>query len=189
MAVQESYTQVAPDSTGDKIRTIAKEVVQPDLSTATVEMQTVTVADEAGNIITVAKDGTDITTPTAMPAGGVGIRGWLSAIWTKLNGTIGVSGTVGTKTALTPAAPSAVSVGVTTTVVLAADATRKGCYLTNTSTGYISLGFGANAVLYSGITLNPGGGAFWLDEYNFVTGAINAISSVAASNLGIQVYT
>lgn len=38
--------------------------------------------------------GTDITTPTAMPAGGVGIRGWLSAIWTKLNGTIGVSGTI-----------------------------------------------------------------------------------------------
>lgn len=42
---------------------------------------------------TVAKDGADITTPTAMPAGGVGIRGWLSAIWTKLNGTIAVTGT------------------------------------------------------------------------------------------------
>lgn len=40
-----------------------------------------------------ALDGTDITTPTAMPAGGVGIRGWLSAIWTKLNGTLGVTGT------------------------------------------------------------------------------------------------
>lgn len=36
-------------------------------------------------------DGTDITSPTAMPTGGVGIRGWLSAIWTKLNGTITVS--------------------------------------------------------------------------------------------------
>jgi hypothetical protein len=43
---------------------------------------------------TVAKDGADITTPSpAMPAGGVGIRGWLSAIWTKLNGTIAVTGT------------------------------------------------------------------------------------------------
>lgn len=41
-----------------------------------------------------AQDGTDITTPSpAMPAGGVGIRGWLSAIWTKLNGTVGVTGT------------------------------------------------------------------------------------------------
>lgn len=43
---------------------------------------------------TVAKDGADITTPSpAMPAGGVGIRGWLSAIWTKLNGSLAVTGT------------------------------------------------------------------------------------------------
>jgi hypothetical protein len=41
----------------------------------------------------VAMDGTDITTPFAMPAGGVGIRGWLSAIWTKLNGSLAVTGT------------------------------------------------------------------------------------------------
>ena len=40
-----------------------------------------------------AQDGVDITSPTAMPAGGSGIRGWLSAIWTKLNGTLNVSGT------------------------------------------------------------------------------------------------
>lgn len=40
-----------------------------------------------------ALDGTDITTPTAMPVGGVGIRGWLSAIWTKLNSSISVTGT------------------------------------------------------------------------------------------------
>lgn len=35
-----------------------------------------------------AQDGTDISSPTAMPTGGAGIRGWLSAIWTKLNGTL-----------------------------------------------------------------------------------------------------
>lgn len=40
------------------------------------------------------QNGTDITTPTAMPAGGVGIRGWLSAIWTKLNGTLAMTGTL-----------------------------------------------------------------------------------------------
>jgi hypothetical protein len=39
-------------------------------------------------------DGVDITSPSpAMPSGGAGIRGWLSAIWTKLNATIAVSGT------------------------------------------------------------------------------------------------
>lgn len=40
-----------------------------------------------------AQDGTDISSPTAMPTGGVGIRGWLSAIWTKLNGSLAVTGT------------------------------------------------------------------------------------------------
>lgn len=39
-----------------------------------------------------AQDGTDITAPTAMPAGGLGIRGWLSSIWTKLNGSLAVTG-------------------------------------------------------------------------------------------------
>lgn len=41
----------------------------------------------------VAQDGADITSPTAMPTGGAGIRGWLSAIWTKLNGSLAVTGT------------------------------------------------------------------------------------------------
>lgn len=58
---------------------------------------TVTVANPTTNPETgLAKDGTDISSPTAMPAGGVGIRGWLSAIWTKLNGTITISGAVTT---------------------------------------------------------------------------------------------
>jgi hypothetical protein len=49
----------------------------------------VTVSNPTTNPETgLAKDGTDIATPTAMPAGGVGIRGWLSAIFTKLNGSM-----------------------------------------------------------------------------------------------------
>ncbi len=43
-----------------------------------------------------ALDGTDISSPTAMPSGGVGIRGWLSAIWTKLNGDLTVTASAGT---------------------------------------------------------------------------------------------
>lgn len=55
---------------------------------------TVTVSNMIPSVETgLAKDGTDITTPTSMPAGGAGIRGWLSAIWTKLNGTLAVTGT------------------------------------------------------------------------------------------------
>lgn len=52
-----------------------------------------TVTANLGALNGVAQDGADITTPTAMPAGGSGIRGWLSAIWTKLNGSLAVTGT------------------------------------------------------------------------------------------------
>ena len=38
-----------------------------------------------------ALDGTDTTTPFAMPAWWVWIRGWLSAIWTKINGSLAVT--------------------------------------------------------------------------------------------------
>jgi hypothetical protein len=95
---------------------------------------------------------------------------------------------VSTKTALTPSAPTAVSVGVTSGTVLAANANRKGLYLVNTSANYISLGFGNAAVLYSGITLNPYGGSYWMDEYSFNVGIVYGIASGATSNLACQEY-
>jgi len=93
---------------------------------------------------------------------------------------------VSTKNPTTSSAPVASSVGVASAQVLAANANRKGCLLVNTSLNYVSLGFGNAAVLYSGITLNPNGGCFWMDEYSFSTVAIFAIASGAASNLGVQ---
>ena len=90
------------------------------------------------------------------------------------------------KTALTPGSPTAASVGVTSGSALAANASRKGLVLVNTSANYISLGFGAAAVLYSGITLNPSGGTFVMDEFTFCTSQIYAVASGATSNLGIQ---
>ena len=95
-------------------------------------------------------------------------------------------GTISTKNALTAAAPTYATVGVTSASAVAANANRKGLLLVNTSANYISIGIGAAAVLYSGITLNPSGGAFWMDEYSFSTGAIYAIASGATSNLAIQ---
>lgn len=92
---------------------------------------------------------------------------------------------INSKNALTSNSPTASSVGVTSAQILAANANRKGLILVNTSSGNISLGFGAAAVLNSGITLYPGG-SFNMDEYCFTTSAINAIASVAASNIGIQ---
>lgn len=98
-----------------------------------------------------------------------------------------ISGTVATKTDLTPSAPAAAAVGVTSAQVLAANANRKGLVVVNTSSNVISIGLGSAAVLNSGITLTPYG-TFEMDEYCFDVGAVNAIASAAASNLAIQEF-
>ena len=95
---------------------------------------------------------------------------------------------INTKTDLTPAAPTAASVGITSAQAVASNANRKGLVLVNTSSAVISLGFGNAAVLNSGITLPPYG-MFEMDEYTFDTGAVNAIASAASSNLAIQEYS
>lgn len=86
-------------------------------------------------------------------------------------------------------APVAVSVGVVSAEAVTINASRKGLILVNTSTAYISIAFGAAAVLYSGITLNPSGGSFCMDEYSFTTAQVRAIASAAASNLSVQEFT
>ena len=100
-------------------------------------------------------------------------------IGTNLHAVVDPSASVGN-------APVAVSVGVATGVALAANTARKGAAFINTSSNYISFATGANAaILYSGITLNPNGGVWVMDQYTFTTGAINAIASGAASNLSV----
>ena len=84
-------------------------------------------------------------------------------------------------------APAAATVGVASAQAVAANASRKGLILTNTSSNFISLAFGpaTAAVLYSGITLVPYG-IYEMDDRNFTTAAVFAIASGATSNLGIQ---
>lgn len=98
-----------------------------------------------------------------------------------------ISGTISTKTDLTPSAPTVAVVGVASAQHIAAAATRKGLHLRNLSQARISLGFGSPAVLDSGITLYPRD-VFDMNEYDFDLGAINAIASAAASSLAIQEY-
>lgn len=88
----------------------------------------------------------------------------------------------------TAGAPTSVSVGVSSTSVLGASATRRRVVLINVSSARISLAFGTSATLDSGITLYPKG---ILDEVDpiIATSAINGIASVAASKLTIQVFT
>ena len=80
-----SYTPINPN--GQKTMADSEPVViASDQTVIPVSLSSIPLPTGA------AQDGTDITTPTAMPVGGVGIRGWLSAIWTKLNGSLTVTG-------------------------------------------------------------------------------------------------
>lgn len=94
---------------------------------------------------------------------------------------------ISTKTDLSPNSPATVSVGVTSGTLLAANASRKGLIVINTSANTVSIGFGAAAVLNSGITLYPHG-SFSMDEFSFDTGALNAIASGASSSVAIQEF-
>ena len=126
--------------------------------------------------------GTNISTGTGV--GGAGIpRVTVSS--DSFPATQAVSGTVNTKNALTGNSPAVGSVGVASASLLAANASRKGCVITNTSVNNISLGFGAAAVLGSGITLPPWG-VFQMDEYMFSVAQIFAIASAAASSVAVQ---
>ena len=97
--------------------------------------------------------------------------------------TLPVTATAAT---LTPAAPTAASVGVASGQILAS-ATYKRVELTNTSTSTISIGIGAAAVLNSGMTLIGTGSAATIEGP--FTAAVHAIASGAASNLAIQAFT
>ena len=51
-----SYVQVAPDSSGKKIRNLQLEVLQADGTFATVQMQVITIADAEGRPISLIPD-------------------------------------------------------------------------------------------------------------------------------------
>jgi hypothetical protein len=82
--VYETYEQQEDGSFALKV---AAELVVGDVTIGKVDQ------GEAGAEAWLVQEGTDITSPTAMPAGGAGLRGWLSAIWTKLNASLAVTGT------------------------------------------------------------------------------------------------
>lgn len=89
------------------------------------------------------------------------------------------------KVALTANAPATASVGVASASAVSANASRKGLLIVNVSNATVCLGLASAAVLNSGICLQPSA-AWSMNEYSFVTGAINAIASAAASTISIQ---
>jgi hypothetical protein len=56
----DTYVQVAPDSSGKKIRNLSMQVLQSDGTVATVYMQVVSIVDELGNPVSL--DNTEVLT-------------------------------------------------------------------------------------------------------------------------------
>jgi len=85
---------------------------------------------------------------------------------------------------------SEVSVGDSTTAVLAENPNRSFALFINDSDTVIYLNIGGAAVLNDGVRLNPSGGAYEMSRAlgNLDTQAVNAISSVASKNLLVVEY-
>lgn len=109
------------------------------------------------------------------------------------NPGVGASGgspqPVSTKTPLTASTPTTATVGTSSAQVVASNSSRKGLCIVNLSSNTISIGLGSNpAVLNSGITLTQLGSVYEMSEYDYVTGAVNAIASASSSVISIQEF-
>jgi hypothetical protein len=80
-----------------------------------------------------------------------------------------------------------VSIGTSSSTVLASNTLRRGVNICNISFGTVSLGFGAAAVAYTGVTLGPGG-TFWMDATDFTTASITAISTQTNTTIAVQEF-
>lgn len=81
------------------------------------------------------------------------------------------------------ATPTKISVGATSTSVLAANANRNFAVFVNDSDEVIYLSLSGTAVMNEGIRLNAAGGAYEINVLNMYTGDISAICSSGTKNL------
>lgn len=84
---------------------------------------------------------------------------------------------------------SNVSVGSSTTLVLAANGTRRIANFVNDSDEDIYLALGEDAELNKGIRLNAGGGNYEINATNMWRGAVNAICASGSKNLSVSEIT
>lgn len=116
-------------------------------------------------------------------------KNWNEALSLDTAGNLRVTAVSGTPSASRTLTDSTATIGTGSSTALAANASRKGFYITNTSNAnYVSFNVTDAAVLYSGVTLGPG--ATWqMTSDDFNTGAITAIASSAGTVLSIMEIT
>lgn len=167
------------------LKTDGSAVTQPVSGTITANagtnLNTSALALETGGNLAASKADLDtiVTNTNKIPALGQTTKS--ASVPVTLASDQGQAVNVGTPTA------SAISVGVSSTTVVTPGATAKFLLLTNDSpnTIYLNISGGA-AALNAGVRLNANGGSILFDRY-IPSAAIAAISSVAASNLLVEV--
>jgi len=82
---------------------------------------------------------------------------------------------------------TAISVGDTSTTILAANANRKYALIVNDSDTVIYLALGAAAIVNNGIRLNANGGAYVINWTNLYKGAINGIHAATGLTKNVTV--
>lgn len=145
-----------------------------------------------------SQDGTDAA-GVQPPAGGVGIRGWLSGIYSRLGNALSVtvSGTPNVAVTSAPAVKSAATtgtiagctVGTSSTQCLAANSATTHLQLQNNSTATIACTFSGTAALNSSnsFQLSSGQAANWGVATGWVpTAALSCIASSASSPLYVE---
>lgn len=83
------------------------------------------------------------------------------------------------------ATKAGISVGSTSTTVLAANAARKFAVIVNDSNEVVYIAFHATAVLNQGIRLNASGGAYEINASNLYTGIITGICASGGKNVAV----
>jgi hypothetical protein len=84
--------------------------------------------------------------------------------------------------------PSSVTIGTTSSVLVAENSLRTGLVIILTSAHVVSISFGSEpAVLNKGITLFERG-VYVMDKFIFTHVQVNAISNAAGANLAIQEF-
>jgi len=83
--------------------------------------------------------------------------------------------------------PTNVTISTSSATVVAANASRKGVNVCNIGFGTVSLAFGVAAVIFTGVTLGPGG-TFWMDGSDFTTQSITAVATQSNSTIAVQEF-
>ena len=78
-----------------------------------------------------------------------------------------------------------VTIGTSTTEILAANANRLYALVVNNSSSSVYLALGVNAVLNKGIRINANGGSYEIKTDNLFIGAINGISAAGSKNVTV----